>query len=119
LRELLPDIDYKSAGLTDAKIADALADKFGNSLSPERFNCMKNGMYDKWTAEENKRRSERLGKVLARGRRKITSIVRGAYLKAALGGRKIKSSTITKHKKGFLRSTTKIAAEKHPLGAPP
>ena len=36
-------------GLTDAEIADALDDKFGVSLSPERFNCMKNGTYEAWS----------------------------------------------------------------------
>jgi len=81
-------------GMTDAEIADALADKLGDSLSPERFNCMKNGTYEAWTDEENKRRSERLCKVLARGRRKTLAIVRGAYLKAALGGKKIHSKTV-------------------------
>lgn len=85
-------------GLTDAEIADALDDKFGVSLSPEVFNCMKNGNYDKWSDEENERRSARLAKVLARGRRKINSIVRGAYLKAALGGKKIKNKTVTTRK---------------------
>lgn len=34
-------------------------------------------------------------KVLARGRRKINSIVRGAYLKAALGGKKLKNKSTT------------------------
>lgn len=81
-------------GLNDAEIADALGDKFEASLSPERFNCMKNGNYEAWTEEENTRRSERLCKVLARGRRKTTSLVRGAYLKAALGGKKIKTRTV-------------------------
>ena len=85
-------------GLTDAEIADALDDKFGVSLSPEVFNCMKNGNYEAWSDEENERRSARLSKVLARGRRKINSIVRGAYLKAALGGKKIKNKTVTTRK---------------------
>ena len=49
-------------GLTDAEIADALDDKFGVSLSPEVFNCMKNGNYDKWSDEENERRSARAEK---------------------------------------------------------
>lgn len=82
-------------GLTDAEIADALEDKFGQSLSPEAFCCMKNGNYSKWSDEENARRSARLVKVLTRGRRKINSIVRGAYLKAALGGRKLKNKSTT------------------------
>lgn len=85
-------------GLTDAEIADALGDKFGVSLSPEVFSCMKNGNYEAWSEEENERRGTRLSKVLARGRRKILSVVRGAYLKAALGGKKIKSKTTVKRK---------------------
>lgn len=85
-------------GLTDAEIADSLEDKFGESLSPEVFCTMINGNYDKWSDEENQRRSARLAKVLARGRRKILSIVRGAYLKAALGGKKIKSKTTVTRK---------------------
>ena len=85
-------------GLNDAEIADALGDKFGVSLSPEAFCTMKNGNYSKWNEEENKRRSERLVKVLARGRRKIVSLVRGAYLKGALGGKKVKSKTVVTRK---------------------
>lgn len=82
-------------GLTDAKIADALEDRFNASLSPEAFCSMKNGNYEKWSEKENERRSARLVKVLARGRRKINSIVRGTYLKAALGGKKLKNKSTT------------------------
>lgn len=85
-------------GLTDAEIADSLDDKFGVSLSPDTFSMMKNGNYDKWSKKENKVRSERLVRVLARGRRKINSIVRGAYLKAAIGGKRIKSKTTVTRK---------------------
>lgn len=85
-------------GMTDAEIADALQDRFGESLDPETFSCMKNGNYISWNDEENARRSERLLKVLARGRRKTTSAVRGAYLKAALGGKKVKSKTVVKRR---------------------
>lgn len=85
-------------GLTDAEIVDSLADKLGVSLSPEAFSSMKNGCYVNWTETENQRRSARFIKVLARGRRKITSIVRGAYLKGALGGKKIKSKTVLRRK---------------------
>ncbi|MBR5836060.1 MAG: hypothetical protein IKY66_07845 [Bacteroidales bacterium] len=85
-------------GLNDAEIADALGDRFGESLSPERFNCMKNGKYEAWTKEENEKRSERICKALARGRRKITSLVRGAYLKGALGGKKVKSKTVVRRR---------------------
>ena len=85
-------------GLTDAEIAYALQDKFGETLDETTFSCMVNGNYREWSEDENKRRSEKLNKVLARGRRKITSIVRGAYLKAALGGKKIKSKTVVTRK---------------------
>jgi len=68
-------------GMTDAEIADALADKLGDSLSPERFNCMKNGTYEAWTEEENKQRGERLCKVLARGRRPRRRLFRAFALK--------------------------------------
>lgn len=85
-------------GLNDAEIADALQDKFGQSLDPETFNCMKNGNYINWTEEENETRSARLIKVLARGRRKTTSLVRGAYLKAALGGKKVKTKTTVRRR---------------------
>lgn len=85
-------------GLNDAEIADALGDRFGESLDPETFNCMKNGNYIGWTEEENERRSARFLKALARGRRKINSLVRGAYLKGALGGKKIKTKTVVRRK---------------------
>lgn len=85
-------------GLTDAEIADALGDKFGVSLSPEVFSCMKNGKYEAWSDNENERRSAKLSKVLARGRNKINGIVRGAYLKAAIGGKKIRSKSVTRRK---------------------
>lgn len=99
-------------GLNDAEIADALEDRFGTKLSPEVFCTMKNGNYDKWNKKENKVRSERLAKVLARGRRKINAVVRGAYLKAALGGKKLKNkSTTTRHLRmpdGTLSETEEI-----------
>ena len=85
-------------GLNDAEIAFALEEKFGVSLSPEAFCSMKNGKYDKWNDKENERRSARLVKVLARGRYKVLGIVRGRYLKAALGGIKTKSKSVTKRK---------------------
>ena len=52
-------------GLNDAEIADALGDKFGQTLNPDVFGSMKNGNYAHWTEEENQRRSERLNRVLA------------------------------------------------------
>lgn len=85
-------------GLTNAEIATMLEEKFGESLSPEAFSSMVNGVYDKWTDEENERRSGKLVKVLTRGRNKVNGIVRGAYLKAAIGGRKVKGKSVTKRR---------------------
>ncbi len=85
-------------GMTDAEIADALSERFGETLLPATFCSMKNGGYKGWTEEENKRRGERMSKVLARGRRKTLAVVRGAYLKAALGGKVIKSKTTVRRK---------------------
>jgi hypothetical protein len=81
-------------GLTDGEIADDLSDRFGQSLSPEVFSRMKNGRYDGWSDKHNDKYSARICQVLARGRRKINSIVRGAYLKAAIGGKKVKSRVV-------------------------
>ena len=74
-------------GMTDAEMAYSLG------LTPEVFSRMKNGKYEGWNEEENDYRSERLSQVLVRARMKVNSIVRGAYLKGALGGKKIKSIT--------------------------
>lgn len=79
-------------GFTDAETANEL------DLSPESFCCMKNGNYKGWTAEENARRSVAISKELARGRIKVTAIVRGAYLKAAIGGRILKNKHVTKRR---------------------
>ena len=80
---------YAMQGFTDAEIADAL------DLDPDVFGKMKNGNYDKWSTEQNKRNSERLGRVLAHGRTKINAIVRSVYLKSALGGKKLKNKSVT------------------------
>ena len=59
---------------------------------------MKNGKYDKWSAEENERRSSRMAKVLARARKQILRAIRGKYLQAALGGQEIENvTTVTRH----------------------
>lgn len=84
-------------GLTDAQIAVSLKDKFGEELASETFNRMKQGVYEGWTDEQNKMRSMLICQALAHGRTRINAIVRGAYLKSALGGKKIKSkSTVTR-----------------------
>lgn len=74
-------------GMSDSEIADDL------DLTPEVFSRMKNGRYEGWTDEENTRRGEAISQVLARARRKTNAIVRGRYLKAALGGIKISNKT--------------------------
>lgn len=81
---------FAMQGFNDAEIADAL------DLDPDTFNMMKGKRYDKWSPEENIRRSERIVRVLARGRRKVNAIVRGRYLKAALGGIKTKNVSTVK-----------------------
>lgn len=75
-------------GYTDAEIANEL------DLSREVFGCMKNGNYENWTEEENKRRGEQITNVLAHGRTRINALVRSAYLKGAFGGKKVKSSVV-------------------------
>ncbi len=81
-------------GLTDKELSFSLAEKFGNSLSPQVFSYMKNGHYSRWTEKENKCRSERILSALCKGRCKINAIVRSTYLQAALGGKKITSSVV-------------------------
>lgn len=79
-------------GYTDAEIANEI------NLSEGVFNSMKNGNYDKWNKAQNRKRSTRIAKVLAHGRTKINALVRAAYLKAAFGGKKIKSKNVTKRR---------------------
>lgn len=83
---------YAFQGANDNEIADAL------DLSPEDFNSMKNGNCLFWDEEENERRGSRIRQALERARRKVNFIVRGRYLKAALGGIKIKSKTTVRRK---------------------
>lgn len=80
---------YAMQGFTDKEIADAM------DLNPDVFGKMKNGNYSKWNKKQNKEYSERIGRVLTHGRTKINAIVRSAYLKAALGGKKLKNKSVT------------------------
>lgn len=75
-------------GYTDEEIANEL------DLSREVFGCMKNGNYENWTEEENKRRGEQITNVLAHGRTRINALVRSAYLKGAFGGKKTKTKIV-------------------------
>lgn len=79
-------------GANDAEIADFL------ELTPEEFNHIKNGTVSGWEDIDNQRRSTKLKQVLERARRKVNFVVRGRYLKAALGGIKIKSKTTVRRK---------------------
>lgn len=81
-------------GLNDGEIAYSLEDNFGVGLTPSTFAAMKGGNYKPWSKEENKRRGERITYELAHGRSRINGIVRGRYLKTALGGIKVKGKSI-------------------------
>lgn len=75
-------------GCTDREIADSL------KINPSTLSRMKNGKYQKWTKEQNAIRSKRIIETMSRGRVRINAIVRSAYLKAALGGKKVKKSIV-------------------------
>lgn len=83
-------------GQKDSEIAYALGLKFGVDLNPQVFNRMKNGKYENWNEDENAERGERITQSLVRGREFINAIVRGRFLKCALGGVKVKGKTTTK-----------------------
>ena len=75
-------------GYTDEEIANEL------DLSRVVFTCMKNGNYENWTDEDNKRRGGQISNVLAHGRTKIVALLRGVYIKGAIGGKKTKSRIV-------------------------
>ena len=78
-------------GASDAEIANAF------DITPTYFSLIKNGKVEKWSKEENERRSARLVKVLERARKKIMQAIKGKYLAAALGGQDVESvSTVTR-----------------------
>jgi hypothetical protein len=97
--------ELASRGYTDAEIAYGLEDLAGQQrsslpgdvwpdlprLTPTTFGRMKNGKYSGWTDEENKSRSEKICRVLARERDKINVAVRGQFLQMALGKAMTKS----------------------------
>ena len=83
-------------GSSESEISYLLADKFGVDLNPGVFSQMKNGDYVNWTKEQNEVRSALINKHLERGRSKINYLVRGRYLKAALGGVIVKGTSKTK-----------------------
>lgn len=83
-------------GYTISEMAYALADKFGVSLNPQVFDGMKNGKYNGWNDAENKEYSEKIRDAISRGQERIRALVRGRYLKAALGGIVIKGKSTRK-----------------------
>lgn len=83
---------FAMSGFTDAEVANEL------NIDADVFGKMKNGIYDGWNKAQNKKRGGRICRVLAHARTKTTAIVRGRYLKAALGGIKI-NSKINRHLK--------------------
>lgn len=78
---------YASQGMTDSEIA------YSMDLLPSTLSRMKHGKYERWTKEENKRRSEQIEQVLSSARARANGVVRAAYFRTALGGKKIKSVT--------------------------
>lgn len=72
-------------GFTDKEIAMQL------NLESKTFSKMKNGHCRFWTQEQNSTRSKRIKAALSKGRLGIVAMVRAAYLKAALGGKTLKS----------------------------
>ena len=105
-----PQIDYDSEefystiynlalqGSTNNEIAAGLAETFKTELNWRTFDKMVNGKYPPWSAEANERRGARLREVLENGRLGLNRIVRGRFLKVALGGIKVKSTTVVRRK---------------------
>lgn len=83
-------------GYTVQEAAYGLEEFFGVFLNPTSLDDMKNGTYSGWTPEENKKYGQRISEAWARGQAKILGLVRGRYLKAALGGIKIKGRSTRK-----------------------
>ena len=75
-------------GYTDTEIANEL------DLSADVFGSMKNGNYQCWDEEEKKRRGDEIHRVLAHGQTRILALLRGTYIKGAIGGKKTKSRIV-------------------------
>ena len=81
--------EYALKGMTDRYIARALVKEFGENLTPQYFNEMKNERDENGELTE---RARNISEALARGRDKINLLVRDTYLKSALGGKKVKTT---------------------------
>lgn len=74
-------------GYTDKEIARRL------DLEPDTFGEMKNGKYESWSAAKNRKRGKRIVGVLTSARSNVVAGLRSAYIRSALGGKKIHSKT--------------------------
>lgn len=73
-------------------------DAIPDSLAPEVFSRMKNGIYGGWNEQENKLRSMLICQVLQRARYRLNLVYKGVYDKLALGKIKTKTTTTTTRK---------------------
>ena len=102
-----PKFDYQSPefltfienlaqkGFTDRDIAWSLVAEFGENLSPKHFSDLKNEKDENGQFTEQ---AQKITEALVRGRGKINLLVRGTFLKTALGGKKTKNvSVVTRH----------------------
>lgn len=91
-----------------------------DNLAPEVFSRMKNGIYDKWSEQENKLRSMLIGQALARARTKLNLVYKGVYDKLAMGKWKTKSTTnvvrktVTKDGENIVEETTTVTEQELP-----
>lgn len=74
-------------GLTDRSIAYSLLERFGETLTPQKFSEFKN---EKKRNGEPTERGKKISEALARGREKTNLLARDTFLKAALGLKKTK-----------------------------
>ena len=95
-------------------------DSIPDGLAPEVFSRMKNGIYDKWTEQENKLRSMLIGQALARARVKLSLVYKGVYDKMALGKWKTKTTTtverkaVNKEGQPYTETTTTVTEQELP-----
>lgn len=64
-------------------------------LDPDTFRMMKEGKYVGWTPEQNEERGGKIRSILQNARLRVNGIIKGAYLRAALGGKKVKNKGTT------------------------
>ena len=86
------DLLYKYASVCqyDGDVASLL------DMDEATFSRMKNGRYEKWTEEENERRSERIGQILQRARANSLLQAKNTLLRLGIGAIKLKSTSIKK-----------------------